>query len=520
MKKKQKEILEQGLTILEFIRHPKLLNDQSNSLAQDAILRSTYGFELSDAELELYRRGTGREHYVPREQREITVLAGRRSGKTAKIGARIVLYEAFRDHRIPRGERAHVMLIGPTVAQAEIAYDYICKDNSSSPVLRKKVGRYRKNKIVLKNGITILCCACSSISIRGKAVVAAICDEVSFWRNEVTSVHCDEEVLAALRPSMITFATSKLIKITTPHAKRGVVWNEYRRRAELNYPVWQLPTIEMNPTISTELLEQERERGLEKFKQEYLGQFTDNVVSWIEPEVLDACIVQGRKELPRVRDGTYAAAVDPAFKQSDFGLAIAHRTSEGLIVLDYVTRWTGSKQAPLGFERVCREIADILRGYGINNVQGDQYAAAAIQQEFLKLGISYREVTFNRKTRPQLFNNLKHLLLQRKIELLDQPELLRQLRSLEEYRVADGGTDIRPENGKDDLAIVLGLCASELSQSGCVPLSTPIIFDRIPRPWDDYLASIDADRGGHPVGEICPKFPKCWDDGRCECYGI
>ena len=54
-------------------------------------------------------------------------------------------------------------------------------------------------------------------------MIAAICDEVGFWRNEETSAHCDEEVLAAIRPSMITFPTRKLIKMTTPHAKRGIV---------------------------------------------------------------------------------------------------------------------------------------------------------------------------------------------------------------------------------------------------------------------------------------------------------
>jgi hypothetical protein len=520
MKKTQKDILAQGLTITEFIRHPQLLNDQSNSLAQGTILKSIYGLELSDAELEIYYRGTGREVYDAREQREITVLAGRRSGKTGKIGAPVGLYEAFRDHRIPRGERACVVLIAPTIAQAEIARDYMYNGILSSPILSARVAKCRKNEIMLKSRITILCCACSSISLRGMAVVAAILDEVSFMRNEQTSVHCDEDVLAALRPAMITFPESKLIKITTPHAKRGVVWNEYRRRPELNYPVWQLSTTEMNPTVSAELLEQERERSLENFKREFLAEFTDNVVSWIEPEVLDACSVQGRKELPRVNDGTYVAAVDPAFKQSDFGLAIAHRTSGGLIVLDYVARWTGTKKAPLGFERVCREIADILRGYGINEVQGDQYAAAAIQQEFLKLGIRYREKTFNRQTRPQLFNNLKHLLLQRKIELLDQPELLQQLRALEEYKMADGGIDIRPGHGKDDLAIVLALCAFELSQSGCALPLGPIIFDRASRPWDDDLARVDASRGGYLVSGYCSKFPKCWEAGHCECYGF
>jgi hypothetical protein len=519
MKKRKVKKVKKQLTILEFIRHPQLLDDQSNSTAQDTILKSTYGLELNEAESEIYRRATGRD-YVAREQREITTLAGRRGGKSAKIGARIALYEAFRDHRLPRGERAYVLLIASSLEQAEIAYDYICKDIRSSSILLKKIARFRKNEIVLKNGITICCCTCSSISVRGRSVVAAICDEVCFWRNEVTSVHCDEEVLAALRPAMIQFQKSKLIKISTPHAKRGVIWEEYRRRAELNYPIFQLATLEMNPDVPAELLEQERERSLERFKREFLAEFTDNVVSWIAPEYLDACIVPDRRQLPRVSDGIYVAAVDPAFKQSDFALAIAHRTSVDLIVIDRVARWTGSTKAPLGFERVCREIAEILREYGIDKLQGDQLAAAIIQQEFLKLNLTYREVTFNRQTRVRLFNNLKHLLQQRRIELLDQPEPLRQLRSLEESLAADGSIDVRPDYGKDDLAIVLGMCALELSQSSCIQLPAPITFGRAPRPWDGFLPSRVSERGGFPVGQNCAKYPKCWEVGPCECYGI
>ena len=517
MKNKKQQMIERALTIVEFIRHPQLLNDQMNSAAQDTILKSTYGLALSDVESQIYRRCTGRD-YVASEQREITILAGRRAGKTAKIGARIALYESLRDHQVPRGERACVLLVAPTIAQAKIEYDYICKDIRSSPIFLAKIAKFRKNEIVLKNGVTILCCACSCVSIRGMTVVAAICDEVAFWRNEETSVHCDEEVLAAIRPSMITFSRSKLIKITTPHAKRGVVWNEYQRRNELSYPVWQISTMEMNPSVSAEMLEQERGRSVEQFNREYLAIFTDNVISWIEPEVLDACIIAGRKELPRVSNGTYVAAIDPAFKGCDFALAIAHLTSEKVIVLDFLATWTGTKKMPLPFERVCREVADIVRAYGLNTINGDQYAAAVIQQELQKLGFIYKETTFNRQTRSRLFNNLKHLLSQRKIELLDSPDLLRQLRSLEESKETDGCIDIRPAYGKDDLAIVAGLCAFELSEL-IPPLNATISFFRMSRPWEQRLARINSERGGYLVGETCSKYPKCFEVGPCECYG-
>ena len=52
-------------------------------------------------------------------------------------------------------------------------------------------------------------------------------------------------------------------------------------------------------------------------------------------------------------------------------------------------------------------------------MSGDQHCAAIIQQEFLKLGIHYQEVTFGVGTRLDLFGNLKHLLIDRKIEILD-----------------------------------------------------------------------------------------------------
>ena len=191
-----------------------------------------------------------------------------------------------------------MLLIAAFVDQAHLAFDYICRDIRSSPVLLAKVRKFRKNEIVLRNGVTIICCPCSSVSIRGKNVITAVCDEVCFWRNQETAVHSDVEVLAALRPSLITFPKSKLIKISTPHAKRGIVWDEFRRRGELTHAVWQVPTTAMNLNVSREMLEHERERNLEEYKREYSAEFVENVVSWIDPEALILLIVPGRTARP------------------------------------------------------------------------------------------------------------------------------------------------------------------------------------------------------------------------------
>ena len=196
-----------------------------------------------------------------------------------------------------------------------------------------------------------------------------------------------------------------------------------------------------------------------------LAEFTDQIAAWVVPDVLDPCVMRGRTQLPHVEDASYVVAVDPAFQRNDFALAVLHKTADGPVVVDRVANWTGTRKAPLGYEWVCEEISRIANEYGVREVVGDQYCAPVIKQYFDKLGICYSEFTFGTQTRADLFGNLRHLLVQRKIELLDQPELLRQLRALEERRTANGHIDIRPSySQKDDVAVAVALGAFELAK--------------------------------------------------------
>ena len=91
------------LDIIEFVYQLNLLKTGSLSVAQRAILKTTYGLPLDGRRTRDLCRATGRETYVPQEQSELTVIAGRQGGKTSRIGALVGLYEAFRDHGLPPG---------------------------------------------------------------------------------------------------------------------------------------------------------------------------------------------------------------------------------------------------------------------------------------------------------------------------------------------------------------------------------------------------------------------------------
>jgi hypothetical protein len=129
-------------------------------------------------------------------------------------------------------------------------------------------------------------------------------------------------------------------------------------------------------------------------------------------------------------------------------------------------RWTGTKTISLDYETVCQQIHEKLTQYGINRLIGDQFCFPLLKQYFAKLGIFYREFSSGSGTRASLYGNLRQLLAQQKISLLDDPGLLSQLRRLEEVRGPSGNVDIRPAgSSKDDVAIAVALAAAELSEA-------------------------------------------------------
>jgi hypothetical protein len=87
-----------------------------------------------------------------------------------------------------------------------------------------------------------------------------------------------------------------------------------------------------------------------------------------------------------------------------------------------------------------------------------------LKQHFSRLGVFYREFSIGSGTRTSAFGNLRQLIAQRKIAMVDDPELLYQLRSLQEVWAPNGNIDVRPaRTSKDDMAIAVALAASESS---------------------------------------------------------
>jgi hypothetical protein len=163
---------------------------------------------------------------------------------------------------------------------------------------------------------------------------------------------------------------------------------------------WQAASKVMNPSIPDHIIEEARADDPEAALSEWDAQFRSDVASFIDPEVVRACIDLGCRERPFDAKNRYSAFVDPSGGSSDsMTMAIAHREGE-ITVLD-VLREVG---APFDPTSVVTEFAAVLGGYNIRSVCGDRYAAQWCTQAFEKCGIRYEHSPLRKFTwRPSLY---------------------------------------------------------------------------------------------------------------------
>ena len=130
----------------------------------------------------------------------------------------------------------------------------------------------------------------------------------------------------------------------------------------------------------------------------------------------------------------------------------------GHIVVDCVRAWP----APFDPSSVVAEAAELLKAYGIREVVGDRYGAEWPVEAFRKFGVTYKVAE---KNGSELYLELLPTVNSGTIELLDNKELLRELRGLERRRGRSGkdSVDHRP-GSHDDLANACAGVAAELKK--------------------------------------------------------
>ncbi len=362
--------------------------------------------------------------------------------------------------------------------QARVMHRYARALLPRVPAIAGLVERDGDEEIDLNNGVTIEIQTANFRSVRGYTLIAALCDEIAFWRSD-ESANPDSEILAALRPAMSTIPGAMLLCASSPYAKRGALWETYRRHYGKPGPVliWQADTRTMNPTVSERVIAEAYERDPASAAAEYGAEFRSDVETFLSRELVDAAIDPGIVARPPLPTVLYTAFADPSGGAGDsFTAAISHCDAD-IAVLDALYE----RRPPFNPSAVVTEIADLLRQYRCGTIYGDRYAASWVTEAFAKEGLTYCHA---QRDRSAIYGDALPLFTSGRVRLLDCSRLLNQLIGLER-RTSPAGKD-RIDHGPgprrhDDLAnAVCGALVGAARPQQTALIACPIIVE-IPR---------------------------------------
>ena len=421
--------------------------------------KALFGAPMTATEVEVFSRCTGRQTAPTVPAREAWLIVGRRGGKSLFSAALAVYMACLREYR-PRlkpGERAVVMVLAADRDQATVVFDYIKAFFDNVPLLEGLVERSTKESIQLTNRVTIKVQVASFRRIRGRTVVCAILDECAFWFNDEASSNPDTEVLKALRPSMLTIPDALLIAISSPYAKRGILWDAfeaYYGKDETRRLVWKADTETMNPAVNREEIERAYQDDPAAARAEYGAEFREDLETYVGREALARVMVAGRSVLPWEAGLQHYAFVDVAggSGQDSMALCVAVRRQAKTAVAR-LAEW----RPPFSPEHAVQEAAEILAEYRLKQITGDAYGKEWPVERFAAHGVTYRPAD---QVRSDYYDAFLPMINSQSVELLDHPRSLRQLAALERRTSLSGRSVVgHPPRGHDDLAnVIAGAC--------------------------------------------------------------
>jgi len=427
-----------------------LFRDLRSWRAWLVFLKALFALPMERDERRLFKKCTGLKKAPAMQARESYVIAGRRSGKSFISAVVSVFLALFHDWKpfLATGEKGWIFIIATDRAQAKIIKNYVSGILASSPLFRKAVKKELRDEIELQNNIIISIKTCDFRSIRGYTVVAAICEELAFWKDE-QSANPAQEVLVALKPALATVAGSLLIGISTPYSRSGVLWDMYRERGERGAPlVWQAPTQTMNPLIDKRIIKSALKEDRSAASAEWLAKFRTDVESFLPLDLIEIAVYENRIELPKLEDVRYFAFCDPSGgRQDSMTLAISHKDSNtGKIILDVLRE----ARPPFKPDSVVEEFSQVLKQFEIAQVESDRYAGEWVTSSFRDHGIMVEPAKLSTS---EIYLAALPLFSNASVELLDNKRLVSQLRGLER-RTRSGGKDLVTHylGGHDDLA--------------------------------------------------------------------
>lgn len=365
-------------------------------------------------------------------QGNITLRTGRQVGKSEVISAKAVQFAL-------RNPNTVTLVIAAAQRQSSMIFEKITdrlsvREKQTGEKLYKE--RPTKTKLILKNGSRIYSVPAgrTGYSIRGYTIDVLIADEAAY---------IPEMVWTAVTPMLSVSKKMRgfgwIILLSTPFGKGGFFWHSFNRK---DFKSFHVSAEKCPRTDKTHLRNEKKRMTTREYRQEYLGEFTDDMSQFFKTDLILNCanIIQWEFDKEHNKSARYYLGVDFAGYGGDENAFVICEmekkqlrivkcwTTERISATDTIGRIIKSN-SKYNFNKIFVDdgglgspITDILQDklgrkvLGLNNAK----KRLEVQGEEKKTGI-FKE---------DLYSNALMLMEAGKLEIIRDLDLIRSLKSI------------------------------------------------------------------------------------------
>jgi hypothetical protein len=379
------------------------------------------------------------------------------------------------DGMVRPGERRYAVAVATNLRQARLFVRAALSIVERSP-LASLIESVSDDELLFTNATALTAFPCTSRGIRGWPISSLLMDEAAHFLDSEGN-QAAEPVYRALMPSTAQFGNAARILIaSTPYGRDGLFAEMHQRASsgELRDAVaHHATTQQINPTITKEFLEQERERDPDGFEGEYEAQFLSGGLAFIERDRLLEVVDEDRAELPPTEIRGAVLGFDPSFSRDPAAVCVVGRDvwDHNLLVLAHAERWVPAKKRTFKTKGeqedqqalVLDAVAALAKRYKARVVT-DQHLPGVVTAGLSDRGVYATVKSWTPANKTAAFKALRARIYGRSLELYNEPQLLNEIQRLRVNYRPGSAEVVNPRSGDShgDMVVALALAVNEL----------------------------------------------------------
>lgn len=432
------------------------------------------------------------------KRRRLVVRVGRRGGKSTTAAKLAVAWALFGDWTVPPGDVGTIpfLSVDRTEAAQRLRTIAAMLDALGEPYAR------RAEEIELTSRPAVFRVASASLGgVVGFTSILVVADEVARWRDTETGANPAREVVASLAPTMATQPGARMLLVSSPWSTSDYHAEAVARGNDAHQQVACAPSWVANPTL-TEAATRALEPDARIWAREYLAQPSDAVASICSADEYDACVSPGitRREAPA--GGRFVILTDPAMR-GDYWVTMACgrelRARDDGQLDDELVVYALSILRPTFLHKITldegiADVAAMARAFP-GAIYSDSHYADATGPELVKRGLRFVELKNTPAAMSGRIASLQVRLTSRRVALLDEPEMRREVLGAQLQLHAGGRMTLRaPERrGMHDDVVSCLLLACDETTVAKLPVNDSEVVVRSDVAWHADTRSLDVD---------------------------